>query len=115
MPDLVRRTAYTCAQNVAWVREVPGSKDNIYRVVWKYQFEGAAQYAYECSCPAFKYRHSRNVDTCKHIEAVKHERCTWNEELDPTAKPDLVPRLAEEFAAFCPKCHGPCQVMEVAV
>jgi hypothetical protein len=138
MPDLVRVNAHTCSSNVKWRREVQGSQ--LYVVWWKFQFEGpsAGMYDYECTCPAFKYRHKRGAQYCKHIEAVKHERCGWNAELDPGAQPiqgvrpvfeskptslfsdenevtEATHTVKDVPCLVCPQCQQPVEVVLTAV
>jgi hypothetical protein len=109
MGDLQRQVAWTCYANVSWVHAVRGSKGETYEVKWKYQFKGDVQYAYECSCPAFKFGKGK---LCKHIAAVRDLRCTWNSELDPSAQPTEVESAGITFR-YCPNCGGPITAVEV--
>lgn len=45
---------------------VPGSNDKSYNI----SYDNIKEY-YECSCPDFKYRCSKNNEMCKHIVEVK--------------------------------------------
>ena len=115
MSEPALQYAYTCHTNLAWKRDVNGSKGEIYTVKWAFQFLGPVQYAYECTCPAFKYRHKRGAEFCKHILAVKHERCAWNEMCDPSIKPVEQSVVEGLFKLLCPKCKGIVTPVEVMV
>jgi len=45
---------------------IRGSKNNVYNIT----YDDDKEY-YECSCPDFKYRCSKNNEMCKHIFQVK--------------------------------------------
>lgn len=125
MSELSIRTAYTCSQNEAWSASVRGSKGDMYTVRWSYQWKGDVQFAYECTCPAFKF--SKEKRHCKHIDQVMGKRCNWNQELDPTAVPWVRPTTDWERAHMehlgqdrssiqcCPQCKGPVLVKQVGV
>ena len=45
---------------------IVGSKNNVYKIT----YDADKEY-YECSCPDFKYRCSKNNEMCKHISLIK--------------------------------------------
>jgi hypothetical protein len=107
MADLTVETAATCAQNIFWVRMVPSASDPKvqYRVEWGPTDWGARHaYGWSCTCPAF---HRSKTKTCKHIDAVKGERCRWNSHFEPGY--GLGP------SDRCPDCHGPLHFLRVGV
>lgn len=102
MPELTRHTVRVCDTNLYWSYdyESPDSGKH-YTVRFEATPEGPYQYGLTCTCPAFKYNKS---EPCKHIEAVKDERCAWNATCEITRK-----------VRKCPKCKGPVTSIEVAV
>lgn len=105
MTDFTIHVAPICRSNVDWVRMVPSSRNpnEQYRVEWTKQYGRKArfQFAYECSCPAFKLHGGE----CKHIVAVKAQRCCWNREQTLMATPD---------GGCCPDCGGELTFVQVA-
>lgn len=105
MPDFTIHTAPVCQSNVEWVRMVPSSRDpsEVYTVRWTRQYGRKARYqfAYECDCISFRV----NGKECKHIKAVKDQRCQWNHEQEPRPTPD---------GNCCPECKGPLDFVKVA-
>jgi hypothetical protein len=75
MPDLTLEYRYVCPSVLTWHKTVTG-KSGTYEVSYGYQSTGDYEYGWSCTCPQFKFRKAE----CKHIKAVKHERCAWNEE-----------------------------------
>lgn len=105
MPDLTTHLAWTCTQNVFFCRNVKDylvTWDEVRRVGTKIQWD------WHCTCPAYKYGRGKH---CKHIEAVKAQRCTWNESMDPTCEPIE----CADGQRVCPDCGGPVYPMFVAV
>ena len=107
MTDLTIHTARVCASNFFWMRPVAGSNDQSYCVTFgpagphsRYQND------YACTCPAYKFGKGKY---CKHILAVKGERCAWGEEAFcgsfTEANPD----------GTCPMCGGETKVIQVGV
>ena len=78
MPDLDFIHVTCCASQERWEKKVKGSKGKVYTVRWGRGHKNSADYEYDysCSCPAYKY----GKGYCKHIKAVQHERCTWEDE-----------------------------------
>lgn len=129
MGDLTLAAAWYCIQNEAFSTSVQGS--TLYTVRWAFQFAGpnAGTYDWECTCPAFQFRHKRGVKTCKHIDKVHASgmRCTWNAELDPGAQPDtraptdyerdmmLMSGQDPKDVQICPQCKGPVKSRMVGV
>jgi len=105
MPDLTILYARFCSTNQYWEAPVAGSRGAKYTVRFERRpYPHPVQYDYTCTCDAFKYGKGK---TCKHIVSVKHERCGWNGELEPSAEanPD----------GTCPCCGGPTDVLPVGV
>lgn len=73
MPDLTRVMTCTCISNISWSKEVDGSAGTKHMVTFNIN-EG-----YQCTCAHYRFR-GKDVGTCKHIEAVKKERCGWGED-----------------------------------
>ena len=81
MPDLTTEHFRTCKSNLFWQRKVKGSNDNEYTVVFGRTPGGPYEYGWSCDCPSFQFGNKKDKDgcrTCKHIEAVRHEKCEWN-------------------------------------
>lgn len=96
MPELTLIPVHTCMSNVHWARGVGG-----YSVTYDHN-------GWHCSCPHHKFRHVE----CKHIKAVKSDRCGWNWEAycGSTAKPDM-----KDGVYVCPDCGGPIETFNVGV
>lgn len=110
MPDFTEYTAPMCAQNHLWVRMVPSSDGTTeYEVRYCEQYEPWAMYKYDydCSCPAYTHRKAKkgNREYCKHILAVRQERCTWNAHMEHYPVPS---------DKRCPECGGPLVYERVA-
>lgn len=99
MPDLTLETRVVCCQNTFWSRPVKGEHGE-YIVSYGRVHKGAYEYDYSCECLAFKYQ----PGYCKHIKQVMGERCKWGASLDQYKHVDT-----------CPKCHGPTEVVRIAV
>lgn len=115
MPDLDIVTAFTCYSNSCWSHEVESSEgDKKYTVRFEHRpWPHTVQHDYTCTCQAFRFGNSKNWDKqtyCKHIEQVKDLRCGWNEELEPTAEPDIV-----NYKFYCPECGGDALALKVGV
>jgi len=108
VPDFTVEIAATCAQNVSWVRTVPSATDprKTYVVRWGRTYDGDFQFGWSCTCKAFQRCRDPRKKACKHIEAVKHERCTWNNHLEPG--------YGMSPTDCCPDCKGPLEFMRVA-
>jgi hypothetical protein len=112
MSDLTKHTASTCAQNLGFEREVPGSKPGVtYRVTYARLFgiRAAAvgcEYGWECTCENFHHVHYHRGTDCKHIASMKNQKCTWNSACDPGIVVD---------DGKCPECGGPLEYVQVAV
>lgn len=101
MPDLTISYHKWCASNVYWERFVVGSKGN-YSVKFALLPDGS--HGYSCSCAAFKFHPEKE---CKHIKAVKDERCAWN---FGACCGDSAPSPAGDV---CPRCGGPLNTIKV--
>ncbi len=106
MPDLTKHVVPVCRSNFDWSRIVQSGSDlsKTYKVAYQEQFdENKPRYDYHCTCPAFTYGNGKQ---CKHILAVKHERCTWNSEMERREVPQ---------DGCCPECGNEIVFVEVAV
>ena len=99
MADLTIESGWMCKSNEYWQVEVAGSKDNVYMVTFCFQPYGPVQYDFECTCPQNRFRHKE----CKHIKAVKHQRCGWHQQFDAGYVDPNNPK--------CPKCG--CEVVAI--
>lgn len=116
MPDLNIETAWTCGSNVAWAREYrsePGKR--AYMIRWErlpppLAERHGCEYGWTCTCPSYNYR---GIE-CKHIDAVRSERCGWNEELEPTLQAKADPSKRATLKVCCPKCDGPVVAVRVS-
>lgn len=109
MADLNEITAYTCSSNTYWKTEVMSSNPDVFYTV-EYRFRPApspVQYDYTCDCKGFKFNPSK---PCKHIKTVRVERCGWNGEMEPTARP-----LRKDEGLVCPNCEAPVEPVRVGV
>lgn len=124
MPDLTVENSMMCASNDCWEREVPGSGGRTYVVRFEAIF-GLQQEArmsthdYTCTCQHFQLRlKNKDGGYCKHIEAVRSERCGWHATygggLDPSPLSEAE-REAAEAEGRCPSCGGPAVPVRVAV
>ena len=92
-----------CKSNSYWEIGVDGSNGKKYKVTFERQFGNRDyDYDYECTCPAFKYK----PGYCKHIKAVKDERCGWSRQWDGGNSTD---------DNKCPKCGGDVEGVLIAV
>ena len=110
MADLTIETAWVCDSNLRWERSVRSSDGRkTYTVAWKRLSERlqGCLYGWTCTCKHFEIRKTN----CKHIDSVMHERCGWNEEMDPTT----TPLRTLDTDPCCPDCGGPVTAMRVAV
>jgi len=106
VPDFTIHTAPICRSNQDWSRVVPSETDvsKQYIVSYRERFaDTGPAFDYECTCPAYKYG---NGKYCKHIHAVKDERCCWNEAMEPKAVPE---------DGCCPDCGNEIILVQVAV
>jgi hypothetical protein len=100
MPDFTMETAWVCNSNLFWSKKVGD-----YEVIWdndRHARRDDCEYGWRCTCPSFKFRGGE----CKHIRAVKHERCGWNETCEPCPTPS---------SGRCPDCGGEVSAIRVAV
>lgn len=104
MPDLSIEYHCVCPSVHRFHRHVQG-KTGTYGVTYGPTPGGDYQYGWSCTCSAFRFRKGE----CKHIKAVKGERCAWNEEAysgSGAARPE---------DGKCPNCGEPLEVIKVAV
>lgn len=104
MGDLNIETMYMCRSNEHWQRKVEGSKGAVHTVSFGRHGhkDQTCVMGYSCTCPAFKYR----PGDCKHIKAVKGQRCGWHQQMDggaPTKR------------GRCPRCNGEVVAIRVGV
>lgn len=107
MPDFMVLTAPTCQSVREWVRMVPSDSTpgTTYRVEYGETFNPrGVQRDYSCTCPAYVKNGGQKY--CKHINAVRKDRCRWNSHMEPYAIP------ADHK---CPECGGPLVFEKVAV
>jgi SWIM zinc finger len=90
-------TTYWCHSNVEWKREVWGGH-GVYTVTYRLQ-KATGTMGFDCTCPAWRFVRPGKARGCKHVEAVKADRCGWNANLDPRAEPRMV-----QGVACCPSC-----------
>jgi hypothetical protein len=85
-----------CCSNQFWSRTVPSSKKGqAYEVTFDRMPPTAPyEYGFFCTCAAFKFGGGKE---CKHIKAVKDQRCGWHGQFDSGEAKD----------GKCPKCGGP--------
>lgn len=114
MPDFNTVVFATCMTNIFWERKVKSSTGRGFYLV---RFERVpvtrgVQYDYTCNCKHYQYR-CANIPLayCKHIAAVRDERCGWDQFLDG-GKP--VPGLGTTNLV-CPKCAGELDYIKHAV
>ena len=109
MPDLDIVGAWVCATNTYWEHEVKSSRGGeVYTVKFEHRpWPHEVQYDYTCTCKAFTFGKGKY---CKHIDQVKHLRCGWNGELEPTAEAP-----AKDGHHICPDCDGPVEAVKVGV
>jgi len=107
MPDLTVHTVPVCLASREWVRMVPSASDptKTYRVEYGETFDRkGVQRDFSCTCPAFVKTGGKSY--CKHIKAVKKDRCRWNDHFEMCATPT---------DNKCPDCGGPLVFEKVAV
>jgi hypothetical protein len=109
MPDLTIETFWCCESCFQWERKVVGSKGATYVVRWGRDHKRHREYEYDYSCNCMSYR--TRPGYCKHIEAVKGERCGWDQWQDGGGD---IPLLGDGRPR-CPKCGGPATAHKVAV
>lgn len=104
--ELSIETGVMCASNEQWSTQfvggdpkLPADQRPIYTVEFTYSPMGECQYDYRCNCPGWKYHRK-----CRHVAAVKHQRCAWNWEMS-----------TGEYRADCPRCGGPTVAFKVGV
>jgi len=105
MAELSIIYARWCSSNEQWSKEVKG-RTGTYIVRFGPTYGGQYSYDYTCTCAAFKFNPNKY---CKHIEAVKDERCCWNS--------DVIMGSFEEEPADkkCPKCKSNLLTVKVGV
>lgn len=88
-----------CKSNEHWEKKVSGSNGAIYNVVYgKLAYlKDDCTHGWTCTCPAYKYGKGTE---CKHIKAIKHEKCDWNWEAIYGSSYD------NGKYKKCPKCSG---------
>ena len=103
MPDPTIHTARSCCSNQHWSKVVQGS----YTAQWtRLPMISRVEYGWTCTCEAFRFqRVPLGIRTCQHIEAVRHERCGWNWEMEPGRQANL--------DDTCPDCGGETFVVKV--
>jgi hypothetical protein len=107
MPDLTVHTVPVCLASREWVRMVPSESipGTTYRVEYGETFNPrGVQRDYSCTCPSYVKNGGQKY--CKHINAVRKDRCRWNSHMEPYAIP------ADHK---CPECGGPLVFEKVAV
>jgi hypothetical protein len=110
VPDLDIVTAWTCCSNTSWTHEVRSDSGNTYTVRFEPRpWPHEVQYDYTCTCKAFTFGKGKY---CKHIESVKHLRCGWNAELEPSAQPDSG---EPDNRPVCPSCGEEAVPIQVGV
>jgi len=83
-----------CKTNEFWQKQVVGSKGSVYTVT----FDALSHKRHDvvcdfsCTCQAYKF----GKKYCKHIEAVKGDRCGWHQQFDG----------GEAINGKCPQCGG---------
>lgn len=107
MPDLNIECRSWCKSNEDWEKQVLGSKGKTYTVKFG-QLPSGAEYShgFTCDCEAYKFGQGK---PCKHILAVKDQKCDWNHEACMGSGED---RPAN---GKCPKCGGEISVIRIAV
>ena len=112
MPDLTIIAVWVCSTNESWSTAVKGSKGQTYIVRFGRDYSPNRQYEYDytCTCKSFEYR-----GTCKHIKAVRSQRCGWHGQFD-AGEPVEVP-VSDEYpnGYACPRCGGPLHAVNVGV
>lgn len=108
MPDFTVHTAPTCRSVREWVRMVPSDSipGTTYRVEYgeTFRLDAPMQRDYSCTCPAYVKTGGKRY--CKHINAVRKDRCLWNSHFEPQPMP---------AGGVCPDCGGPLVFEKVAV
>ena len=105
MPDLTVETFETCCSNDNWVKHVPGPTGAHTVTYGRMYGEGPYEYGYRCTCKAYKYSKATLAKTCKHIDKVRHLRCSWSQFIEG----------GHSEGGKCPKCDGPVTVERIAV
>ena len=98
MPDLTLVTFPICKSVQHWQTTVNGY------TVYYGKSNGQYQYDYHCDCKAFKFGKGRH---CKHIESVRHQRCTWGEDAY-SGDGERTPENNQ-----CPNCKGEITYIQV--
>jgi hypothetical protein len=111
MPDLNVTAVWTCRSNVDWQKEVVGSNGDrcvvrFSRLYGRELHRQGVMYGHTCTCKGFEVR-----GRCRHVEALKTERCGWNGEFEPTAQCNY----DESGQPCCPMCGGPVEAVSVGV
>lgn len=102
MPELSIEYMRMCASNEGWSREVEGSGGRKYTVTFGRVFGQEHDHGYSCTCPAFRFGKGK---PCKHVAAVRGERCGWHQQFDGGRAGD----------GKCPRCGGETVVIRVGV
>lgn len=106
MPDLTIEHRYVCPSVLSWHKRIQGSRGNAYEVRYGFMPNGDYEYGWSCTCLAFKFRGGE----CKHIAAVKHERCAWGEDAFCGGGSSHQPRGGK-----CPNCGEELEIIRVGV
>ena len=104
MRDFIIEYFHVCPSVHSFHKHVTG-KTGEYDVTYGPTLTGDYTHGWSCTCPQFRFRKGE----CKHIKAVKGERCAWNEEAfcgSGAAKP---------LSGKCPNCGAELEVIKVAV
>ncbi len=86
---------HVCPTYYEFVRQVPSDQRNgtVYTVIYGVNLNkyGEATLGWHCTCPDFEFRAQAEGRVCKHIQAVRAERCGWSSVEtgeDPLQMPD---------------------------
>lgn len=104
MHDFIIEHLSVCPTVHHFHKHVKGSTGE-YDVTYGPTPDGDYTHGWTCTCPSARYRKGE----CKHIKAVKGERCAWNEEAFCGSG---APRPAD---GKCPQCGADLEVIRVAV
>ena len=101
--SLVAHNWRWCSTNEHYQEKVAGSKGAEYTVTYGPTPGGPYQYGWSCTCPSFKHRGGE----CKHIKAVKPNRCAHGAEAACGSPSPM--------GETCPECGSETTVISVGV